>query len=339
MNKDSENVGQYIYQTTYDYRERLVGFFVLFGFLLFLLFIFVSVKNQHLFEKRVKFYIEVNSSDGISQGSIVTALGTEVGQVSGLNLAQNQKIRVTIEVYEEQRKFIRAGATARVNRLTNIGNALIEIESESIDAPMLTAGSTIPVEETPSLNDLLLGLANLVQSADNNDLLRKFEDILPKVEETLGNVHEIIAQIASGHGTLGAAVFDKQVEKELKIVVKSGADILTETESIISVARQRLEQIGPVLTDVKHITYDMRGATQSLPDMVKELHESIVQAKTAIILINEELQDIKGVALDAKRTLSKTDRLVDSAQNTWPLSGNSSKSTPRQLIAPHSSYE
>lgn len=339
MNKDSENVGQYIYQTTYDYRERLVGFFVLFGFLLFLLFIFVSVKNQHLFEKRVKFYIEVNSSDGISQGSIVTALGTEVGQVSGLNLAQNHKIRVTIEVYEEQRKFIRAGATARVNRLTNIGNALIEIESESIDAPMLTAGSTIPVEETPSLNDLLLGLANLVQSADNNDLLRKFEDILPKVEETLGNVHEIIAQIASGHGTLGAAVFDKQVEKELKIVVKSGADILTETESIISVARQRLEQIGPVLTDVKHITYDMRGATQSLPDMVKELHESIVQAKTAIILINEELQDIKGVALDAKRTLSKTDRLVDSAQNTWPLSGNSSKSTPRQLIAPHSSYE
>jgi ABC-type transporter Mla subunit MlaD len=339
MNKDSENVGQYIYQTTYDYRERLVGFFVLFGFLLFLLFIFVSVKNQHLFEKRVKFYIEVNSSDGISQGSIVTALGTEVGQVSGLNLAQNHKIRVTIEVYEEQRKFIRAGATARVNRLTNIGNALIEIESESIDAPMLTAESTIPMEETPSLNDLLLGLANLVQSADNNDLLRKFEDILPKVEETLGNVHEIIAQIASGQGTLGAAVFDKQVEKELKIVVKSGADILTETESIISVARQRLEQIGPVLTDVKHITYDMRGATQSLPDMVKELHESIVQAKTAIILINEELQDIKGVALDAKRTLSKTDRLVDSAQNTWPLSGNSSKSTPRQLIAPHSSYE
>jgi len=340
MNKDSEkNTGQYIQQTTYDYRERLVGFFVLFGFILFLFFIFVSVQNQHLFEKRVKFYIEVNSSDGISPGSIVTALGTEVGRVDSLNLAQNHKIRVTIEVYEQQRKFIRAGATALVNRLTNIGNALIEIESESIDAPMLEAGSTIPVDETPSLNDLLLGLANLVQSADNNNLLSKFEDILPKVEETLGNVHEIIAQIASGHGTLGAAVFDKQVEKELKVVVTSGAEILSEAEGIISIAKQRLVQMGPVLTDVKHITHDMKGASQSLPEMVKELHEIIAQAKTAIILINGELQDIPGVALNAKRTLSKTDQLLDSVQNTWPLSGNSSTSTHRQLIAPHSSYD
>jgi len=102
MNKDTEkNTGQFIHQTRYDYRERLVGFFVLFGFILFLFFIFVSVKNQHLFEKHVLFYIEVNSSDGITQGSIVTALGTEVGRVASLNLSQNHKIRVTIEVYEQ----------------------------------------------------------------------------------------------------------------------------------------------------------------------------------------------------------------------------------------------
>jgi len=345
MNKQIEkkffekDTGQYIHRITYNYRERLVGFFVFFGFLLFLSFIVVSVKNQHLFEKRVLFYIEVNSSDGISQGSTVTALGTEVGIVSSLSLSDNHKIKVAIEVYEQQRRFIRTGATALVNRLTNIGNAQIEIKSKLNDAPILAAGSTIPVEETPSLNDLLLGIANLIQSANSKSLLKKFEGFLPKAEETLGNIHGIIAQIATGHGVLGAAVFDKKVEKELKVVVKSGAEILSEAEGIISIAKQRLVQLEPILQDAKYMTHDLRGASQSIPEMIKELNAIIVQTKTALTLINGELQDIPGVGLDAKRTLSKAGQLLDSVQNTWPLSKNKTPSTAKQLIAPHSSYE
>ncbi|MCF6252795.1 MAG: MlaD family protein [Methylococcaceae bacterium] len=336
MNKDPETAsGHYIHQVSYSYRERMVGFFVFSGLILLLLFIVISVKNQHLFERRVIFYIELDSSEGINQGSLVTVLGAEAGRVSGLSLAPNQKIRVAIEVYEGQHGLIRQGAKVIVNRLTNIGNALIEIRSDSIDAPMLADGTTLPVEETPSLNDLLLGLANIVRSADSNNLLSKFELILPKVEQTLENVHEIIAQIASGHGTLGAAVFDQQVEHELKIVVKSGAEILTEAEGIVSVAKQRLVEMGPVLTDVKYVTHDLRGATQSLPDMVLELNEIITQANIAMTLINQELGQIPGVAVDTRKTLSKANRLIDSVQNTWPLSNKIQQPAPKQLIPPH----
>lgn len=331
--------GHYIHHNTYNHRERMVGLFVFSGFVLFLFFILISIKNQHLFEKRVNFYIEVNSGEGISPGSIVKALGTEVGVVSNLSLAQDNKIRVTIDVYEQHRKFIRTGATALVNRLTNIGNALIDIKSESIDAPMLAAGSTIPVEETPSLNDLLLDIASLIQSANNKSLLAKVEAFLPKLEQTLGNVHEIIAQIATGHGVLGAAVFDQGVEKELKVVVKSGAEILSEAEGIISIAKQRLVQLEPILRDTKYMTQETRDASKNFPEMVRELMQVIAQANTALTLINGELQNIPGVTMDAKRTLSQAGRLLDSVQNTWPLSKNNSTPTAKQLIAPHSSYE
>jgi len=340
MNINPDNSSEnFVHHISYNNRERMVGLFVFSGFVLFLFFILISIKNQHLFEKREVFFIDVNSSEGISPGNVITALGTEVGVVSNLSLAKDHKIRVSIEVYNEQRKFIRSGAKARVNRLTNIGNALIEIQSNSIDAPILAAGSVIPVEETPSLNDLLLGLANLVQSADNNNLLSKFELMLPKLEKTLENVHEIISQIASGHGVLGAAIFDQQVEKELKVVVKSGADILSEAEGIITIAKQRLVQLGPVLDDAKYMTHDLRGTTQNLPEMVKELDTIIVQVKTALTLVNGELNNIPGVALDARTALKKTNRLLDSVQNTWPLSKANSTLKAKQLIAPHANYE
>lgn len=339
MNKDTDNNRVYIHQTTYSSRERLVGFFIFSGFILFLSFLLISVKNEHLFEKRVPFYIEVNSSEGIKQGSIVNVLGTEVGRVSELNLMQGHKIRVSIEVYNKQRKLIRIGAKAIVNRLTTLGSAIVEIDPGSMGASVLPVGTTIPVEETPSLNDLLLDIANLIQSAGNTNFLTKVEVILPKVEQTLENIHKIISQISTGHGVLGAAIFDQKVEKELKIVVTSGSEILSEAEGIITIAKQRLVQLEPILDNAKGISYDLQGATQNLPAITAELNEIIIQARTALTLINGELQDIPGVSLDARRTLSKTEKLLDSAQSIWPLSTINKKPVPAQLIPAHSNHE
>ena len=186
---------------------------------------------------------------------------------------------------------------------------------------------------------MLLGVANLIHSVNNKNLFEKVEGILPKVEETLGNIHEIITQIATGHGVLGAAIFDQGVEKELKVVVKSGAKILSEAEGIISVVKKRLIEIEPILADAKHVTHDIRGASKNLPEMVEELKQAISLTRTALTLINEELQQIPGVGLDAKRTLTKTEGLVDSAQSTWPLSSTIQKPVSKQLIPPHSIYD
>ena len=76
-----KHTGHYLHRISYNYRERIVGFFIFSAFILFLFFVLISVKNQHLFEKRVIFYIEVNSSEGINRGSIVQVLGAEVGRV------------------------------------------------------------------------------------------------------------------------------------------------------------------------------------------------------------------------------------------------------------------
>jgi phospholipid/cholesterol/gamma-HCH transport system substrate-binding protein len=326
------HTGHYLHQISYNYRERIVGLFIFSAFIVFLFFVLISVKNQHLFEKRVVFYIDLNSSEGINRGSIVQVLGTEVGRVSNLELAHDHKIRITFEVYEGQQTLIRTGAKALVNRLTNIGNAMIEIKSDSMDAPILPDGATIPVEETASLNDLLLGLASIIQSADSKNLLSKFELILPKLEQTLNNVHDIIAQIASGHGTVGAAVFDQQVEQELKIVVKSSAEILAEAEDIISVAKQRLNQMEPVLIDTAHVAHDMHGV---LPDMLQDLKKTLALTHSALTLLNEELRDMPGVALDTRKTLNRADQLLESVQQTWPLSTQIQKPDSKQVIPPH----
>lgn len=336
MNIDSEtHMGKYIHKVSYNRQERVVGFFVFSAFILFLALIVISGKSQHLFEKRVIYYMDVMSTEGISQGTVVKALGSDVGIVSELNLTHDRKIRVTIEVYQGSRILVREGAKVIVNRLANISEALIEIKSDSIDAPVLANGSVMPVEETPSLNDLLLGIAHIIQSADKHDLLTKFETLLPKLELTIENAHKIIAQIATGHGVLGAAVFDTKVEKELKTVVTSGAEILQEAEGIISLSKQRLRQVEPLLDDVKYITNDIRGASQGLPAMVMELNKIIAQANTALTLINRELEDIPGTVTDARRTLTKTGRLIDSAQSTWPLSNDIEKNKPELLIPVH----
>ena len=336
MSKDQvKKTGHYIHKISYNHRERVVGLFIFSAFVLISALIIISGKNQHIFEKRVIYYMDLTSTEGISQGSVVKALGGEVGKVSAMNHTQENKIRVTIEIYEDNHALIRTGTKVIVNRLANISVALIEIKSGPVGAPILMDGSVIPVEETPSLNDLLLGIAHIIQAADKHNLLTKLETMLPKLEVTIENAQKIIAQIATGHGVLGAAVFDTKVEKELKTVVTSGAEILQEAQGTIGLAKQRLIQMEPLLNNATYITQDIRVAAQNLPVLIVELNEIIAKVDTALTLINAELEYIPGTVIDTRRTLRKTDHLIDSVQGTWPLSNDIEKGNSNQLIPAH----
>jgi len=335
MNSDpDQNAGHYIHRINYNRRERMVGFFVFSALLLFAMLLVFGAKSQHLFEQRAVFYFDVQSSEGISPGVVVRFLGTEVGQISDLSIVHGRKIHVAIEVYAQYHDLIRSDAKVIVNRLVGIGSALIEIESVAIDAPVLQDGATLPVEETPSLNDLVLGIARFFQYADT-DVLSRFEVILPKLERTLEDAQRIIGQIATGHGTLGAAVFDLKVEQELKTVVLSGANILTEAQALLSVAEQRLVELGPVINSAGVAVNDVKDASQKLPEIMAEIKQTIALTNTALRLINKELRQIPGIGLDARRALNRADRLLQSTQNIWPLSSGIEKPAARPLIPAH----
>lgn len=326
MNTDQvKNSGHYIHRITYKYRERMVGFFILAGFIFLSTIIFISGKTQHLFEDYSTFYIDVASSDGISEGSVVNILGAEAGNVSKLTYTEDNKIRVSLKIYKDRHQLIKKNAKAIVNRLTNISTALIEIKSDSSDPSILANGSIIPVEETPSINDLVLGVARIIQSAGSKDLFEKLESIIPKAEKTMDNVELIISEIAAGHGTIGAAVFDKTVEAELKTVVNSGAAILTQAEGIFSIAKHRLIEIKPLLANAT-------DATKDLPEIINNLKQTIILTNTALNSLNEELLLLPALTLDARKTLNRADNLLESAQNTWPLSNHYQKPTSLQLI-------
>jgi hypothetical protein len=92
-----------------------------------------------------------------------------------------------------------------------------------------------------------------------------------------------------------------------------------------------------MINDASVITNNIRGSTKSLPDLVKELHEIIAQTNKALTLVNNELSEIPGTTVEVKRALSKTDNLLDSVQNTWPLSDG--KISQKLLIPAHSNHE
>ncbi len=334
----NKTTGHYIHRINYNRRERMVGVFVFFALLLFAALLVISGNSQHLFEKRITFYIDVNSSEGINEGSIIRLLGAEVGEVSDLSLAHGRKIHVALEIYQGDHALIRSDAKVIINRLIALGNASIEIEPGSINAPMLTDGSTIPVEETPSLNELVLNIARLFQSLDS-DLLNQLDTMLPKLEKTIANAQNIIAQIASGKGTLGAAVFDLSVEQEMRQVVQSGAQILSEAEGIVSIASQRLVELKPVIRGTEHVINDLQGTTQSLPEIIADLKKTIALTHTALNLLNEELSHLPGTVFDTRRTLNRADSLLEGAQNQWPLSTLVEEPSFSPLIPAQPSHE
>lgn len=328
------NNGHYIHKIQYNRRERLVGFFLFSALVLLAALLFITSRSQHFFERQVQFYAHVKSSEGISQGSTVTLLGTDIGHVSNLEISHGRYIRLTLDVYKSHQELIRADAKVTVNRLISFGNALIEIRAGSVDAPVLEEGATLPVEETPSVNDLVWGIARIVKSVDSG-LLANMAEIMPKLEQTVANADKIITQIASGQGTLGAAVFDLKVEQELKQVVQSGARILTKAQGIVNIAEQRLVELGPLISSADQVLIDVQGTTRGLPEMIAELKTTLVLTNSALTRVNEALRPLPDVALDAQRALVDVETVLDGAQNLWPLSTVIEQPDASPLISIH----
>ena len=339
MHRDSDNsTGHYIHRINYNRRERMVGVFVFFAVVIFAALIVISGNSRHMFDERVKFYMDVESSEGISQGSTIKLLGADVGEVSGMSLTHGHKIHVAIEIYEENHALLRSDAKVVINRLVGIGNALIEIEAGSINAPILPEGTTIPVEETPSINELVLGVARFFQTFDT-DLLTQVGNLMPKLQALLENAEKILAQLASGQGTLGAAVFDLSVEQDMRQVVTSGAKILTEAQGIVSIASQRLVELEPVISGADNVLTDLQGTTQSLPGMIADLKKTLALTHTTLNLLNEELRHLPGTVLEARRTLNRADNLLEGAENLWPISTFTQQPNFTPLIPVHPAHE
>jgi phospholipid/cholesterol/gamma-HCH transport system substrate-binding protein len=313
----------YIHHLSYSLRERLVGVFVLVALAVIFGLIFINSRTSHLFEERIVFHAYLKNAQGVSTESIVKVSGIEVGRVASIGIAPDNRVHMELFVYKRFHNLLRTDSRAALSKLSVLGKAVIDISAGSVDAPLLPEGATLSIEEPVSLDELMAelapvlekvrqivdGVATLVQAVEPGDVATTSREMA----RTLESLRLISAQIATGEGAFGRAVFSEELAQNISRSVGS-------METVLHKADQRLAEMAPLLANADAISDEGRTTTRELSALVVEAKLLVNQMNTAMGTVNVELQQLPELVSRMKLLMESTDRTLQGMQRIWPLS-------------------
>jgi phospholipid/cholesterol/gamma-HCH transport system substrate-binding protein len=156
------------------------------------------------------YYADMGNVSGLQQGDVVKIAGVRVGQVDGLDVLDDNVIRVKFQVAKDERLTDRTHVTVRYQNL--LGDRYLELAQPSGSGHELPHGAVIPEARTsPALDlDVLLnGFRPLFQGLEAQQVNELATGLIDTLQGRSGTLDSLLTKTASL--TNGLADRDKAI--------------------------------------------------------------------------------------------------------------------------------
>ena len=126
-------------------KNALVGAFVIGGFVLFAVGLFMIGNRRMLFGNTFHAYAEFASVAGLENGAIVRVGGLQAGEVESIQIpaSPSARFRVRMRLRGDLRQLIRVDSLASIQNDGLVGNKVIQIDPGTDTSPVVEDGGTI----------------------------------------------------------------------------------------------------------------------------------------------------------------------------------------------------
>ena len=334
----------YIHSLSYSARDRLVGGFVLVALLIVIGLFASKAKSSKIFDRVVHYQTLMTNAQGISTETIINISGIDVGRVSAINIADNNKIHISFFIYKKFQTLLRADSTGEVNKLSLVGNNVIIIKAGSPNLPILSDGATIPIEEpvvtdyltiagiTPAIKKFEIVLGDLSQLIDNIDP-KVIRDSSQNLQTVLADLRGLSDHVAEGKGSLGRIFYDKKQEQS----IDNSLLLLEKTLSGIS---QRVNESQPVIANANKLAMESKKMLTDAAKLTSESQQLIVDMRRSINKVDQQLQHLPGLINNIQSVLESSDQTLKGTQSVhvfidnklWPFSSTTKPANNGLLI-------
>lgn len=311
----------YIHSLSQSVREQLVGAFFIIALLIIGSLIIAKTYSAKMFDETITYHAYMQNAQGISTETLVNVSGIEVGKVSTIDIAADNKIHIQFFIYKSFEQLIRTDSTGELSKLSLVGNSIIIISAGSPTLPLLANGSTLIIEEPITTNDLIEGIKPVINDLEStmSNLAKIIAVIEPaavaetsqRLNNILQNIEHITQYVSSGQGMLGKAIYDPQQAKNITNALKKFNTTLVNIE-------QRVNDTEPLIKDLTQLSIESRA-------MILELRSSLYK-------VDKELAHLPEIVNDTQILIKSTQETVGGAQKIWPLSSTIKQPSTKLLL-------
>jgi phospholipid/cholesterol/gamma-HCH transport system substrate-binding protein len=267
--------------------------------------------GRNLFRDYQNYFVIYHDGHGLLPGVKVRFLGIDIGNVTRVELTENDKIRMELKILTEYAGRVKGDSLAVIKSPTLIGSEYIEIQSGSLESIPIPHGGQIPAKDPKTIDEVVTALKleqKLVQFegilADVAALSHKLQDRDGPLMGTMENFREISHRMLQGDGTLGSIISRDEAYKEIISTLK---ELRNTSESLSASAKILNKDIPNLTVKIDTILKEIEGGTRSFPEVARSTREG--------------LRDVHQV--------------LDSAKRNFLIRGNlSSDPPPESLVRP-----
>ncbi|MDR2142607.1 MAG: MlaD family protein [Deltaproteobacteria bacterium] len=266
----------------YTWSEKMAGLILILGFGLIAGAMVMVGAGRDWLSSYQNYFILLRDGHGILPGVRVKFLRLDIGRVTSLDLMDNNLVKIHLTILTDYASRLRGDSLASVNSPTIIGSEYIEILPGSPTSPPIPPGGQIPAKDPQSLDDLLASLQwpQKIQQADA--IIKNIVSITDNLRETSGptrgtmvNLERITESVATGQGTLGNLVVNRDAYLELVATLRELREVSQALSETASGVRDNL----PALTNrLETILRQVESGTRSFPEVARGAREGLREA-------------------------------------------------------------
>lgn len=289
-------------------RNALVGAFVIGGFALFAVGLFMIGNRRMLFGDTFRAYAEFASVSGLDNGAVVRVGGLQAGEVEAIQIpaTPSARFRVRMRLRGDLRHLIRTDSLASIQTDGLVGNKFIQIEPGTDSAQVVDDGGTIRSREPLDFADLMQQMSDTIDTVNKTiaDVQDELTDALTAISSTartaealIGdagkdarsilaatnsvtqNLQSIIAGVNAGKGTFGQLLKDDALYQRVK-------QIAADAERAMANVRQASEEARAAVAE-------FRGKDGPVTGLTTELQQTLAAARDAMTNLAENSEALK----------------------------------------------
>jgi phospholipid/cholesterol/gamma-HCH transport system substrate-binding protein len=283
------------------------------------------------FDSTQRLVLIAEDSDGVSPGMDLTFSGFVIGRVQRIELAQDGKVHILIDLIKKEARWIRSNSIFTMERGL-VGDTRLRAFSGDLSAPLLPDGAVRSVLK----GDVSAEIPRLVNSVRTLvDNLERITNADSSLANTLHNVQDFSGRLKGRYGVLGAALGDEQqAQKMLQTLdnvdrlVLRGSQLLSKGDTLLGHADQQIFGANGVRADAQATVQQLNGLLGDARSSLKKVDAVLQQAEAVAGNAKVATADLGQLRAQVELSLRKVEALVNEVNRKWPLARDTELKLP-----------
>ena len=278
----------------------------------FVLYVMVA---RGVFENTQRLVLIADDSEGVIVGMDLTFAGFPVGRVQRIELAEDGKVRILVDIPRKDARWLRTSSVFTMER-GMVGETRLRAFSGILSDPALPPNSERTVlrgdatAEFPQLlattRELLTNLSNMT-AADSS------------LNTSLANVRTTTERLNGRYGVMGGLLGGDEQARKIIAMLDRTNELLTKADERVFGKRGVMDETQAAIGQLNTILSETRSSLQKVDAILADAQ--VISADAKMVSGNAKVAsaDLGALRKEVDTSLRKVTQLVDEINRKWPF--------------------